>query len=195
LWLAAAALIPLACNPWGASAYELPKALLLRALVLLMALAALIRFVEERGGEPSAQRRAGSLLWPALALGVAFAAATLASVHPLVGFWGSFERQQGFLTPVAILALFLLIATHLRTRNQADRLWAALVWGSAPLVVYGLIQAAGLDPLDWRTDAASSVLATIGRANTYGTYLGLVIPLTAGRLVAVRRRWQSLARF
>jgi O-antigen ligase len=190
LWLAAAVLIPLICNPWGASAFELPKALLLRALVLLMALAALIQLIEERGdSEPSARRPAGALLWPSLALGLTFAAAALTSVHPLVSLWGSYERQQGILTVAALLALFLLTATRLRSRDQADRLWAALVWGSAPLVVYGLLQAGRLDPLNWRTDAASPVLATVGRANTYGTYLVLVIPLTAGRLFAVRRRW------
>jgi O-antigen ligase/Tfp pilus assembly protein PilF len=189
LWLAAAVLTPLACNPWGASAFELPKALLLRGLVLLIALAALIQFIEARGGEPTARRPAGPLLWPALALGLAFALATLTSVRPLVSLWGSFERQQGLLTLAAVLALYLLTATHLRTRAQADRLWAVLAWGSTPLVIYGLLQSTGLDPLAWRTDAASAVLATVGRANTYGTYLVLVIPLTAGRLFVARRPW------
>jgi len=34
LWLTAAVAVPLALNPWGANAFELPKAVLLRALVL-----------------------------------------------------------------------------------------------------------------------------------------------------------------
>jgi O-antigen ligase/Tfp pilus assembly protein PilF len=190
LWLAAAVLAPLLFNPWGANAFELPKALLLRALVLLMGLAALIRVAGEWGSSNRpAQRPARVLFWPALALGLAFAVATAFSVHPRVSLWGSFERQQGFLTVAALLALFLLTATHLRTRAEADRLWAALVWGSAPVVLYGFVQAAGLDPLNWHTDASSPVLATIGRANTYGSYLALVAPLTAGRLLVVRRRW------
>jgi xanthine/uracil permease len=41
LWLTAAVAVPLAFNPWGGNAFELPKALLLRALVLLMGLATL----------------------------------------------------------------------------------------------------------------------------------------------------------
>jgi len=41
LWLTAAVVVPLAFNPWGANAFELPKALLLRALMLLMIPAAL----------------------------------------------------------------------------------------------------------------------------------------------------------
>jgi Tfp pilus assembly protein PilF len=70
-----------------------------------------------------------------------------------------------------------------------ERLLAALVWGSTPVIIYGLLQAAGLDPLEWRTDAASPVLSTIGRANFLGSYLVLVVPLTVARLVLSRRRW------
>ena len=184
LWLAAAIAVPLAFNPWGASAFELPKSALLRALVLLMGLAALVQVIEGWRGSFSL-----SLLWPALAFGLALALATALSINPRSSLWGSYERQQGLLTLGAYLALFLLTAANLRTRAQAKRLWAALVWSSAPVVAYGLLQAAGLDPLDWRTDAASPVLSTVGRANFLGSYLVLVVPLTAGRALSARRRW------
>jgi O-antigen ligase len=187
LWLVAAVAAPLALNPWGANAFELPKTLLLRALVLLMGLAALAQLVT--GGGAPLRRPAAPLLWPALALGLALALATVFSVNPRASLWGSYERQQGLLTLGAYLALFLLTAASLRDRDQVERLWAALVWGSAPVVVYGLVQAAGLDLLDWRTDAASPVLSTIGRSNLLGSYLALIAPLTAGRLLAARRRW------
>ena len=194
LWLAAAAMTPLAFNPWGANAFELPKSLLLRALVLLMALAALIRFIEGWGNSshPPERRSAIRLLWPAIAFGLTQVAATAFSVNPRASLWGSYERQQGLLMLGAYLALFLFTAANLRARAQAERLWIALVWGSAPVVVYGLLQAIGFDPLDWRTDAASPVLSTVGRANFFGSYLALVIPLTAGRLLSNRRRWPAL---
>jgi len=83
----------------------------------------------------------------------------------------------------------MCIRDSLRTRVQVERLWTALILGSAPIVVYGLAQAVGLDPLDWRTDAASPVLSTVGRANFLGSYLVLVVGLTAGRAVLDRRRW------
>jgi len=190
VWLSAAVAIPLAFNPWGEGAFELPKVLLLRALVLLMGLVALIQFIE--GGSssirPSAQRSAIPLLWPALAFGLTQTVATALSVNPRASLWGSYERQQGLLTLGAYLALFLFTAVNLRTRAQAERLWIALIWGSTPIVAYGLLQALGLDPLGWRTDAASPVLSTVGRANFFGSYLVLVIPLTAGRLVSTHRR-------
>lgn len=190
-WLAAAVGVPVAFNPLAGSGFELPKAALLRALVLLMGLAALVQFIDawgERGGSPLRWPDT-PLVWPALALGLALGLATGLSVNPRLSLWGSYERQQGLLTVGAYLALFLLTARGLRTRAQAERLWTALVWGSAPVITYGLVQAVGLDPLDWQTDAASAVLSTVGRANFLGSYLVLVVPLTLGRALVARRRW------
>ncbi len=190
-WLAAAVGVPLAFNPLAGSGFELPKAALLRALVLLMGLAALVQFIDawgQRGGSPLRWPDT-PLVWPALALGLALGLATALSVNPRLSLWGSYERQQGLLTVGAYLALFLLTATGLRSRAQAERLWTALVWGSAPVVAYGLVQAVGLDPLDWQTDAASSVLSTVGRANFLGSYLVLAVPLTLGRALVARCRW------
>jgi O-antigen ligase/cytochrome c-type biogenesis protein CcmH/NrfG len=195
IWLAAAVAVPVAFNPWGGSGFELPKAALLRALALLMGLAVLVRVIEARGNSRrSAPRRpATPLLLPTLSFGLGLALATALSINPRASLWGSHERQQGLLTHGAYLLLFLLTATSLRTRAQAERLWTALVWGSAPVVAYGLLQAAGLDPLDWRTDAASPVLSTVGRANFLGSYLVLVMPLTARRALPTRRRrWPYL---
>ena len=191
LWLTAAVAIPLAFSPLGFSAFELPKVALLRALVILMGLAALVRGVETWGLTPGPSRRRtpAGLLWPALFYGLALGLSAFLSVNPRVSFWGSYERQQGLLTLGAYLALFLLTSTGLRTRGQAERLWSAIVWGSLPIVVYGLVQAAGLDPLEWRTDAASPVLSTMGRSNFLGSYLVLVLPLTVGRILLAGRRW------
>jgi O-antigen ligase/Flp pilus assembly protein TadD len=191
VWLAAAVAVPLIFNPWGYNGFELPKAVFLRALVLIMGLATLVRLGEAwgRSDRSSYLRTCTPLLWPALLFGVALGLATAFSGNPRASLWGSYERQQGLLTLGAYLALFLLTASGLRTRAQADRLWAALVWGSAPIVVYALVQSAGLDPLGWRTDAASPVHSTVGRSNFLGSYLVLVIPLTVGRAVAADCRW------
>ncbi|NIN67859.1 MAG: tetratricopeptide repeat protein [Anaerolineae bacterium] len=194
-WLTVAVAVPLAFNPWGASAFELPKVALLRALVILMGLAAVIHALESIDGSDRPRRDwvSNPLLWTAVTLGLALTLAALVSVEPRASFWGSYERQQGLITLWAYLGLFLLTATGLRTRAQGERLWLALVWGSVPVVAYGLLQAMGLDPLEWRTDAASAVLSTVGRANFLGSYLVLVIPLTMGRMLLSRRRWPYVA--
>ncbi|MBN1178622.1 MAG: O-antigen ligase family protein [Anaerolineae bacterium] len=189
LWLIAAAALPLTFNPWSYNAFELPKALLLRLLALLMGVGTLAQVLAER---PKHNNIPPSLLWSALALGLALLLATALSIAPRASLWGSYERQQGLITWGAYLILFLVTVANLRTRVQTDRLWAALVWGNAPVVAYGCLQAVGADPLNWRSDAASPVLSTIGRANFLGSYLVLVIPLTLGRALAVERRWPTL---
>jgi O-antigen ligase/Tfp pilus assembly protein PilF len=190
LWLIVAIAVPLAVSPWGINAFELPKVLLLRLAVILMVLVAVAGALEGRG-LPLLQGRKqdAALLGPALLLGLVSAVATVVSVDPRASLWGSYERQQGLLALGVYLLLFFVTFTGLRSREQVRRLMVALVWGSAPIVAYGLVQAAGLDPLTWRTDAASPVLSTLGRSNFLGSYLVLVIPLTASCLVLARRRW------
>jgi len=187
IWLAAAVAIPLVLDPWGCSSFEVPKSALVQALALLGIWTMVVEIIS---GHRTARRAWRSpLVWSALAMGLVSILATIASISPSQSLWGSFERQQGLLTQLAYLALFLLVARALRTSSQVERLFCALAWGSAPVVLYGLAQAAGLDPLGWHTDAASPVLSTIGRANFVGSYLVLVVPVTATQLSQARRRW------
>lgn len=189
----AAVAVPLALNPWGANAFELPKGIVLRLIALLMGLATLAQIIEPRGSPPRTRHPPRSLLGPTLALGLALTWATLGSVNPRASLWGSYERQQGLITWAAYLIILTFTATGIETRAQFDRLWTALIWTSAPVVAYGLLQAAGVDPLNWRSDAASPVLSTVGRANFLGSYLVLLAPLTLGRALTAERRGPPLA--
>lgn len=183
VWLLAALITPLAVNPWGCVPFEAVKTAGLQALVGLLGVAALAQLVYNRRNRWAAGQPARVLVWPALALGLALSAATLWSVDPRLSLWGSFERRQGLITLGAYLLLFYLVARDLHTPRQVARLLTVLSWASAPVVLYGLCQAAGWDAFAWHSDAASSVLATLGRANFLGSYLVLVIPLTLMQLL------------
>ncbi|MGB4803274.1 MAG: O-antigen ligase family protein, partial [Anaerolineae bacterium] len=182
--------VPVTVVPWASNAFELPKAALLCFLVLILAALGLGQFlIADR--QRRLRWRAGwrhPLLWPVVAFSLALVLATLQSTNLLVSLRGSYERQQGLLTQLAYPALLLLTVPLLRTRQQMARLWEALVWTSAPVVAYGLLQALGVDPLGWQTDATSPVLSTLGRANFLGSYLVLMAPLTGGLLLINRRR-------
>ncbi|MFZ1552945.1 MAG: hypothetical protein WAV53_16240, partial [Anaerolineae bacterium] len=182
--------VPVAVVPWASNAFELPKAALLCFLVLILAALGLGQFlIADR--QRRLRWRAGwrhPLLWPVVAFSLALVLATLQSTNLLVSLRGSYERQQGLLTQLAYPTLLLLTVPLLRTRQQMARLWEALVWTSAPVVAYGLLQALGVDPLGWQTDATSPVLSTLGRANFLGSYLVLMAPLTGGLLLINRRR-------
>ncbi len=194
LWLCAAVAVPLVFNPWGNSVFELPKSILLRALILLMLLTRLIQGIEARSelARPPSDGRVPVATWLTLALAFVLTLSTVFSGNTRASLWGSYERQQGLVTLMAYLVLFLLIGTGVRTHAQVERLWLSLVWGSVPVIVYGLAQGIGLDPLDWRTDAASPVVSTIGRSNFVGSYLVMILPLTLARALLGRRRLRYL---
>jgi len=183
-WLVAAALIPSAMNPWGSSPFALPKSALLQASVLCMFLCSLGGLPRHSAPLPPAVRQ---MVGGAIVLGLVLLLATTLSVNPRVSLMGTLDRQQGLLTQLCYIFLFIAVAVWLRSEAQARRLVTALVWGSAPVVIYGLLQALFLDPLDWRSDAASQVHSTLGRANFFGTYLVLVIPMTVSLWLVASR--------
>ncbi len=178
-WLVLAAGLPLCFSPWGGNAFELPKVAFLWAAVAVMTAAWL---ADGRAQAPTPS--SAGLGWrrrpwfPAALLYLAsLLLATSTSVNPLISAQGSYGRMQGSLTLVCGVLLFLLVGTHLRRPAQVRRLLAAVAWGSAPVVAYGLLQAAGLDPLAWQVEG-SPAISTLGRSNFLGAYLVLVMPLT-----------------
>jgi tetratricopeptide (TPR) repeat protein/O-antigen ligase len=184
-WLALVAGLPVCFSPWGRNLFELPKAALLWALAAVAGAAWL--WGRPR---PAAPRR----LWP-LALVAYLAALGLAVVfssNPTISALGSADRMDGLLSQLACLVLFLVVARHLRRPAQARRLMGVLVWASAPVVVYGLIQAAGLDPLPWQTEG-SPAISTLGRSNFLGAYLVLVLPVTLVLAWQCRTRARRIA--
>ncbi len=188
-WLLLAAGLPLWCAPWGRNPFELPKALLLWAVVAMMGAVWLAgcRMYDARWTMSNARSYSVSCtMYLASCL-----LATIWSTNALLSAQGSYDRMQGGVTLLCYLALFLLVADQLRTAAQVRRLLAAIVWGSAPVVAYSLLQAAGLDPLGWRVDG-SPVISTLGRSNFLGAYLVLVLPFTLAAAWLTRdRRWRS----
>jgi tetratricopeptide (TPR) repeat protein/O-antigen ligase len=172
-WLAVAAGLPLFTAPWGQNPFELPKAVLLWAVAAVMGAVWLTRCKTE-AERFDTRRTTGAL---AIAFAIVLILSTLFSVNPLQSAQGSYDRMQGALTVLCNLALFLMVADRLRTPAQVERLLAAIAWGSAPVVIYGLLQALKLDPLRWQVES-SPVISTLGRSNFVGAYLALALPIT-----------------
>ena len=140
-WLAAAVATPLAFNPWGASAFELPKSALLRGLSLGLLLCAVVTALER----PDRRRALSRPILAALPFALSLVLALAFSVDSRASLWGAYERQQGLLTLVPYLFLFAFTAGLMETRAHWYRLVRAIVWTSAPIVAYGLLQAASAD--------------------------------------------------
>ena len=187
-WLLTALVTPLVVNLWASQPFEPPKAAVVRTLVWIMAGCWLVDCLKARRS-PWHDLRDNPLLWPALAIGGAWALATGLGIDPGLSVWGSYERSQGLLTLLSYLLLFFVVSARLRTRTQIERLMGVVVVTGVPLVCLGVAQALGWRPVPLVSDARSPVYATLGRSNFLGAYLAMVLPLTAAWAWTARRQW------
>lgn len=194
-WLAAAVAVPLFFNIYSARTFEPDKITLLRSLVSIMVLAWIISVVERaasNAGNGSSSlsladrfRRwsKNPLFLPTALLVLAYVISTIFSISPRVSLWGSYQRMQGTYSALSYIVVFALMAGHLRTREQVDRLVTTIIIASIPVGLYGIIQHYGLDPLPWAGDVTSRVAANMGNAIFVASYLIMIVPLTLSRLI------------
>jgi tetratricopeptide (TPR) repeat protein/O-antigen ligase len=203
-WLIAVVVVPLFFNIYSHRVFEPDKLSLLRSIALVMAVAWLIKFAEERlggaeaskvpegEGEGLLQRFLGfPLTIPILALVVVYFFATLITVahgaqgvfQTNVSFWGSYQRLQGTYTTLSYLVIFFLVLHTLRSKEQLNRLITVMIITSLPIALYGILQHYKLDPLPWGGDVTTRVASTMGNAIFVAAYLIMVMPLTLGRLI------------
>lgn len=202
-WLLALTLVPIYFNLLSSRHFEPDKATTLRSIVLMMATAALIYWLERLGTSSSSapvsesQRSATNpfgALWrrfaaiplaiPTLVYVLVFLFATITSIVPRVSFWGSYQRMQGTYTNLSYILLFVLIIGFLRRREQLERLVTVVLCASLAVSGYGLLQHFQLDPLPWRGDVITRVASTLGNSIFVAAYLIMVIPFGLYRILA-----------
>ena len=200
-WLLALVLIPSYFNLLSSRHFEPDKATTLRAIVLVMAAAGIIRLLEQfSAGPPQRQEPAAHtegvlgrgwrrltaipLAIPALVYVLVFIFTTFTSVVPLTSFWGSYQRLQGTYTNLSYIGLAAMIVLTLRRAEQLDRLVTVMVLASLIAVGYGLVQHFQIDPLPWKGDVVSRVASTMGNSIFVAAYLIMVLPFALYRAIA-----------
>lgn len=191
-WLLAAVLAPLSVNLWANQPFDPAKVALLRTIIWFMG-GLWLSDALLGARDPLRYARGKGLLWSLVTLALALCAATFLAPDLRLSLFGSYTRAQGLLTQLSYLLLFLIVATRLQYVEQAQRLLAAMVLGAAPLIILGIAQAGGADPLGLVSDARAPVYATLGRANFVGAYVAMLLPLALALLLAVRSRPQRAA--
>lgn len=176
LWLCCAFMIPVTIFPPGYHQYELPKILLLRALVLGM-----VTVIVSMYG-PSLKDLLHShskVTYTVMGYAVLLLLSTLFSSNVHLSLWGNYERHQGILTRLSLLLLYLCMVWGIQTKHQWNAIWWALVLGSLPVTIIGLAQWLSPRPTHALLTPTIFLTSTLGRSNFVGSYLVLLIPLTA----------------
>ena len=177
---AAGALAPLVFWPRAADVFGVPKLAVISVLVAAAAVSA-------------GRRRSLRLPRVALPAGLYLGAATLAtltSIDRTTSFAGAYERYGGLL-PLVLYVLAAATMVLVFSDRPADLWWGvrAVVVGACGLACYVLLQAAGLDVVDWTDEVGGQVryhAGSMGNSNFAGGYLGISLPLAVA--LAVRRR-------
>jgi len=192
-WLIAVVAVPVFFNIYTARTFEPDKITFLRMIVSVMLLASLVSALERglainrNSSEPFGKQLIEwfkiPFVLPTFIFAISYLISGLLSISPAVSLWGSYQRLQGTYSMLTYVILFVLIATHLRTREQIDRLVSIMIITSIPVSLYGIVQRYGLDPLPWAGDVTRRVASTLGNAIFVSSYLIMVMPLTVSRLV------------
>jgi tetratricopeptide (TPR) repeat protein/O-antigen ligase len=172
-WLAAVVVVPLFFNIYSSRVFEPDKLTTLRSIAIVMALAWLVKWFEERGN-PNRDTRVDwrtPLVLPTLIMVIVYVISSALSVAPRTSLLGSYQRLQGTYTTFSYIVVFFMLLQGLRTRAQLERLLAIMVLNSFPIATYGLLQRMRIDPLPWGGDTVERVAGNMGNSIFIAAYL------------------------
>ncbi len=178
--------VPLAVLGEAAGPYDDPKVWALLILASATGFAWLVHARSGLGrGVPPPDKRARVLRGIILACLSWWAITTVTSIAPLQSLLGSFGRGMGLLTMASAALTFFLVQSECRTPRAVRSIVDVALLGSVPVCLLALGQAGGWDPLPKPWDPAVTSLtvrSTFGQHMFLGSYLVVLIPLTAARL-------------
>jgi O-antigen ligase len=87
-------------------------------------------------------------------------------------FFGVFGRNTGLLAIFSLCSLYLL-SSLIQGRDLIKKLSTALMICGSLALVYGGIQALGLDPVDWQPTGYTKIFGFLGNPNFQSAFLGM----------------------
>ena len=195
LWLLSVGLVPLAFAPPDFMLFiDAPKVTLLRTLVGLMVMLWLIEWAIQSQpisllsyGDPwsrfkewISEQPSRSVLIAATLFLANYSVSILFSPALSVSLWGNNPGRDGYglYNMASYYILFMVIATHLKTREQLWRLLSVIVITATIAALYGVLQHVGLDPFNQRS--GQRVHATFGNPLFAASFLVVAFPVSLG---------------
>jgi len=137
--------------------------------------------------DKSYRPRRSLLLWVLIIFTAIVGLADLFGVNPYHSFWSSYERMEGYLMIVHLLAYFLILTSVFRTKKDWFILGNIFVIAGVLVGGYGVLQILGIKEAIQGGDVR--IDGTIGNPTYLAVYLLLVLALTAILFFNARKRW------
>lgn len=178
-------LIPLVFSPSLNRAFETPKALVLRAGVMLLVLWWAILKLEKN---TTCFLAFGPVTKALFLFVVSFGLSTFFSIDPVLSLFGTYDRQIGFIGVGAATGFSLLVAGELDTWEKARSVLRVMVLSGTISSCYGLVQYWGFDPLEWLNGFDGRPSSTLGHPDFWGDFVAITIPATLSLCYEEKRR-------
>jgi len=188
-------------------AFELNKMVLFKILTLSMLFFVLFKLILNFNIKEAAARLKNLifgkryLIIPFFFL-LSLATAAIFSKNISLSYYGLYERHQGLESHIYYLLFFVLLLAVLKNKHQIDRIVITAVLSSFFVSLYGIIQIAGFDFMEWMEPAilTGRVSSTLGQPNFLASYLLLVIPMAgylffASKKFLIKFFWLIIALF
>lgn len=177
-------LLPLFLLPFGTTALDFQKQMLLILLAMIGLAAFILKVLVEKGVKIKR-----NLLNPAVLLFIVImGASTIFSWDPAQSFFGPVSTaSSGFITWLSLAIFFFLVINFFDDLEEVKKLaWTAL--GSALVAaLYGFLQAWNIFLLPWQF-TRSQGFNTIGRFNSLALYMGALLPLVITLWLATKKQ-------
>ena len=182
VWLVGAKIVALVVvvDTLGLSAFDLPKALLGRAIMWLILAALAVALL--RYGTAIIPRTRLHLLIAAY-VGIALLSAAFAE-NRLIAFFGERERMLGLAFILDMAVLYAAVAVAFRDRRDWAALGGAVALGAAATLLYGAVQVSGEDPVRWAEAWRGS---TFGNTDMFGHFLSTIAAACAAVALSAAR--------
>jgi putative inorganic carbon (HCO3(-)) transporter len=170
------AIIPLIVNPTAMDYWYKPKIDSIYALLIIMALAVMIRSIIYRQPVPFTRT---PLTLPLIAYGISAVVSTIFSVAPEKSIYGDMWREEGLFTLISYIALVIVFSTLVETKQQLNKLLQSLIATSFLVALYGVLQYTGFNPTEHFVPQYrdTHINSTMGNPNFLGKFIVLTLPL------------------
>ncbi|MBN2094114.1 MAG: O-antigen ligase family protein [Candidatus Zambryskibacteria bacterium] len=161
------------------------KAFVFRLIIEIIFACYLILVLRDKSYRPHFSWIIGSLILFLAVIGLA----DIFSENPFKSFWSNFERMEGYITLLHLVAYFVVLSSVFKIHNLWNRLLATSVGASAIMAFYGFLQLTGKITIN---QGSTRVDGTLGNAGYLAIYMVFHIFFATFLFTRSKSNWQKI---